>query len=246
MNGKQLFCLSLIILSVAMGMHWFKNRPKVKKKPNNRPRVALNLDDLQVQDKQPDSEEGGAEDSGEVDPGGDSGGEDSGEGGEPDPTEEGSPDNPEDGQDPPLASDTAVAVASGAEGLPPELNDPVILELRAIARNPFEVSPYAKLVEELRALEDVPEEEQVKKTTQILNARFTATIKTRKELVAVIDSRLYRKGDRFQDKEITDIKPEIVSLDSPSNLFLIPKVGVEVSIDPESGTFSYIDSYKKN
>ncbi len=239
MNGKQMFCLSLIILSVVMGLHWFKNKPKTKKKPKERPRVALNLDDLQLQDdgdvsEQPDDTPA----DGEPDPG------------NPDDAND-EPTNPDDQQNTPdenaNASDTTSVetTASGTDELPPEFNDPIIIALKTMPRNPFETSPYAKLVEKLRELEDQPEEEEIKKTTSLLQANFTATIRTRRELVAVIDSRLYRKGDDFQNRKITDIGAELVKLDTPSNLFLIPKVGVEVKIATD-GTYTFEDSYKKS
>jgi hypothetical protein len=67
MNGKQLFCLSLVILSVAMGIHWFKHKPKTQKRPTRRPKVALDIEDLQIQDenKNPEDEEPPVEDLGE-------------------------------------------------------------------------------------------------------------------------------------------------------------------------------------
>lgn len=241
MNGKQLFCLSLIILSVVMGLHWFKNRPKERKKPKDRPRVALNLDDLQIQDGE--NPEDIPEDNPEDNP-------------PPDENDPENPENPEDGEPPPddavpgdeaSASGTTdlAAIASAGSELPPELNDPIIIALRTMQRNPFEVSPYAQLVERLRELENKPEEVEIIKTTKLLQANFTATIRTRKELVAVIDSRLYRKGDSFQDRKITEIDPEMVKIDTPSSLFIIPKVGVEVNIATD-GTYTFEDSYRKN
>ncbi|EKD83965.1 MAG: hypothetical protein ACD_39C00333G0001, partial [uncultured bacterium] len=59
--GKKLFFLSLIILSVAMGAHWQKNRPKTKAGPA-KPRVALNLQDLQIQDNETGDTTGGETD----------------------------------------------------------------------------------------------------------------------------------------------------------------------------------------
>lgn len=239
MNGKQLFCLSLIILSVAMGLHWFKNKPKKKKIVSGRPRVALHHEDLQLQDD---------ESIDEVDPK------------DPKNPDEANPDetNPDetnpDETNPDEGTPAETATASGTENigenasesveLPPEFDDPIILALNRLARDPFERSPYAKLVEELRAKEDAPEIEEVKKSTQLLQANFTATIKTREELVAVIDSRLYRKGDSFQSREITKIAAEIVSLDSGNELYLIPKVGVEVLIASD-GSYTFEDSYRR-
>ncbi|MFZ5949345.1 MAG: hypothetical protein ACOYXC_01470 [Candidatus Rifleibacteriota bacterium] len=252
MNGKHIFCFSLIILSVVMGLHWFKNKPKPKKKVSDRPRVALNLDDLQIQDEDPDGKKPVKDpenpDEPEENPEnqGDPNDPDSSTGKDPDSKD---PKDPDQGDNPEVATASGTVPvtdnASAAIDIPPELNDPIILAVKAIPRNPFEPSPYAQLVEKLRELEEKPDEEEIKKVTELLRANFTATIKTRKELVAVIDSRLYRKGDLFQNREITDIGAELVSLDTESKLFLIPKVGVEVSIASD-GTYTFEDSYKKN
>ncbi|MEW6713014.1 MAG: hypothetical protein AB1403_24555 [Candidatus Riflebacteria bacterium] len=246
MKGKHIFCFSLIILSVVMGLHWFKNKPKPRKKVSDRPRVALNLDDLQIQDEDPD----GKEPQDPKNP--DEPGDDPESGSEKDPKDPdaNSNEDPENPPDPPEvanASDTQSVseTASGTSDLPPEFNDPVIIAVKAIPRNPFEPSPYAQLVEKLRELEEKPDEEEIQKNTELISANFTATIKTRKELVAVIDSRLYRKGDLFNNRKITEIGAELVSLDTESKLFLIPKVGVKVSIASD-GSYTFEDSYRKN
>jgi hypothetical protein len=252
MNGKQLFCLSLIILSVAMGLHWFKNRPKKQKKRTNRPRVALNIDDLQIQDEE-DTNSGTLDENTKPDDKQDA---------DPDAADEDSDGQTNDSQDgeqniqdthatdeEQTASGTEeiVAVASKAIEIASELDDPIIASLRSLPRNPFQESPYALLVEQLRAAEDEADEvvEDVKKEIQVLQANFTGTIKTPSELVAVIDSRLYRQGDFFQDRRITQIKNELVAMDTGPNLFLIPKVGVKVDIATD-GTYTYEDSFQGN
>jgi hypothetical protein len=235
-----------------MGMHWFKNRPKKPKKKTNRPRVALNIDDLQIQDEDDidnDSQDESAKPDDAKNPDADTSDEepdkqpDDSQGGEQNDQDDQST---EEGQ---TASGTEeiVAVASEAIDLPPELDDPVIASLRSLPRNPFQESPYALLVEQLRAAEDQADEvvEEVKKEVQLLPANFTGTIKTPSELVAVIDSRLYRQGDLFKDRKITQIKSEIVAMDTGPNLFLIPKVGVKVDIASD-GTYTYEDSFRGN
>lgn len=233
MNGKQLFCLSLIVLSIAMGMHWFKNRPKTKPKKPSQTRVALNLDDLQLQDEIPATETNDtADDADEIDP----------------ENQQIAGENATDSDPDGLATDTnriKDLLASTTDSLDPVLNDPIIISLRTIQRNPFERSPYAKLVEELRAREGIKDEVVEKRSVKVLTANFSATIGTKRELVAVIDSRLYRKGELFQDKKITEIKNELVSLEKGADLFLIPKVGVKVSV-AEDGTYSVEDSFRKN
>lgn len=233
MNGKQLFCLSLILLSIAMGLHWNKNKPKPKPKQTGQKRVALNIDDLQLRDN-PDS----------VDDTGEAGEKEDGEQTDPSEEEEGDESSPE--KPPESTASASVEIASGTEQIDELGNDPIIASLRSIPRNPFETSPYAKLVEEIRALRNLPADVEIeKKSVKLLNANFSATIATRKELVAVIDSRLYRKGELFQDKKITEIKNEIVSLEQGNDLFILPKVGVNVTL-AEDGTYTVEDNFHKN
>jgi len=229
--GKKLFFLSLIVLAVAMGIKWNKIRPKTKTGPA-RERVALNLQDLQLQDK-PGSASGDSGDQTD---------------GEIDKTDQEQPgdaaDTSQDGENSEGETETSESegsVATDTIGL----DDPILLALRSMKRNPFEKSPYAQLVLEIQKKEEIAAKPTEKKSVKLLNARFTATIETRKELVAVIDSRLYRKGELFQDKKISEIKAEIVSLESGPDTFLIPKHGVNVSI-AEDGSYTVVDSYQKN
>jgi hypothetical protein len=236
MNGKQLFCLSLILLSVAMGVHWFKNKPKAKPRPPSQTRVALNLDDLQIQDDPQNT-------GGEQQPAGDPDAPEDEVLSDPTETPPPDGDNPAD-TDP--ASSTESVTENTASGSTELVDaDPIIAALKGISRNPFERSPYAKLVEEIRAKEGLPEDTGEKKTVTVLTADFSATIGTKKELIAVIDSRLYRKGELFQEKKIIDIKNELVSLESQNEIFLIPKVGVNITV-AEDGSYSVEDNFHKN
>ncbi len=237
MNSKQLFFFSLIILSVAMGMNWFKNRPKTKPAKSNRPRVALNLSDLQLQDEGAQVEPAEGSETAEI-PGETGEGEIAGETGEPE-IASGEVD---------IAGETAsgsTELASGtADTSDPLQSDPIILALKQMPRNPFETSPYAQLVEQLKMAQEISNEPVAKKSVALLTAEFTATIQTARELVAVIDKRLFRIGETFQDKKITDIKTEFVSLESDSGIFLIPKTGVTINI-AEDGTYTVDDSFQK-
>jgi len=235
MTGKQLFCLSLILLSVAMGLHWNKNKPKPRPKQTGQKRVALNIDDLQLRDnldnEQKENEPADEEEI-ETDP--------------ESPDEEADPDDTDPKKSPGSSTTNETDVASGSQPVDELNNDPIVASLRSIPRNPFEASPYAKLVEEIRALRNLPADVEIeKKSVKLLNANFSATIATRKELVAVIDSRLYRKGELFQDKKITEIKNEVVSLEQGNDLFILPKVGVNVNIS-EDGTYTVEDNFHKN
>lgn len=232
--GKKLFFLSLIVLSVAMGVQWQKNRPKTRAPSQARARVALNLQDLQLQD-QPTGQAGSDDAASETGEDAEGGSEDGGQNDEPgEGDEDGEPkEPPEDASESTTAADTT------------SHDDPILLALKQMKRNPFERSPYAKLVEDLQKKEEIAALPVEKKSVMLLPANFSATIQTRKELVAVIDSRLYRKGELFQNKKILDIKAEIVSLESGPDTFLIPKSGVDVSI-AEDGTYTVVDNFRKN
>ena len=223
-----------------MGMNWFKNRPKAKPARANRPKVALNLSDLQLQD------ENGQEQPNEGTETGEGAGE-PGEGEEPgetvEPGGEGDPDAATgEGETGETASET-VEIASGTPDI--LLSDPIIIALQGMKRNPFERSPYAQLVEQLKMAQEATNEPVEKKSVALLPAEFSATIQTARELVAVIDKRLFRKGEIFQDKKITDIKTEFVSLESDGGIFLIPKTGVTINI-AEDGTYTVSDTFHKN
>lgn len=243
MNSKQLFFFSLILLSVAMGMHWFKNRPKTRPVKTNRPRVALNLSDLQLQDGTEATDTTTTEGEDSEQPGeGQEGEETPADGTETGETETGEPDSGGD-----EGSETAsgtTEVASAAVDIID--SDPVIIALKQMPRNPFERSPYAQLVEQLRMAMDVKDEPEEKKAVSLLTAAFSATIQTENELVAVIDRSLFRKGENFQDKKITDIKPEYVTMENDSGIFLLPKTGVNININPEDGTYTVEDTFQKN
>eukprot|EP01156_Anaeramoeba_ignava_P003330 Anaeramoba_ignava/a221942_10.p1 GENE.a221942_10~~a221942_10.p1 ORF type:complete len:238 (+),score=29.40 a221942_10:884-1597(+) len=237
MNGKQLFCISLILLSVAMGIQWSKHKPKTPKKKKNRPRVALNLEDLQIKDE---------EDANKKDTDGNESSDDQNQ-----------DQNPEDGENTEaIASNTVSAsattdIASQTTGSDTSQiateTDPVILAFMNLKRNPFQKSPYAKLVEEIRALQQQTEdpEDDVQKTVEKINAKFDSTIKSKGKLIAIIDSQLYREGDKFNGRRITKITRELVSIDSPSSLWLIPKVGTELAIASD-GTYKISDPFLDN
>lgn len=231
-----------------MGMNWFKNRPKTRPVKSNRPRVALNLSDLQLQDGSEASDSASIAD-GEQSGDGESSGEDgettteTGETGDGEAEGEGNETATGDGENPETASGTT-EVASAAVDLMD--SDPIIIALKNMPRNPFERSPYAQLVEQLRMAMDVKDEPEEKKAVSLLNAAFSATIQTESELVAVIDRSLFRKGETFQDKKITDIKPEYVTMENDSGVFLLPKTGVNININPEDGTYTVEDNYHKN
>ena len=217
-----------------MGMHWQKNQPKTK--PSQTKRVALNLQDLQIQDTEPaEAKKPGAKDNPDQE----------GENADPEKPEGDTGEKTPENQ---VASETLTAKMPGegaVSGDDPLMADPLIVALRSMQRNPFERSPYAQLIQDLQKKEEIAAMPGEKKSVKLLTANFSATIQTRKELVAVIDSRLYRKGEFFQDKKISEIKSEIISLENGTGTFLIPKHGVNVSI-AEDGSYTVVDNFHKN
>lgn len=225
-----------------MGMHWFKNRPKTRPVKTNRPRVALNLSDLQLQDGTEATDTTAVENGNPDQPEEGQDGEET-PAGETETGETGTGEATSGNEGSETASDTT-EVASAAVDIMD--SDPVIMALKKMPRNPFERSPYAQLVEQLRMAMDVKDEPEEKKAVSLLTAAFSATIQTESELVAVIDRSLFRKGESFQDKKITDIKPEYVTLENDSGVFLLPKTGVNININPEDGTYTVEDNFRKN
>lgn len=227
MNGRKIFCLSLIVLSVTMGIHWFKHRPKVKKVKRKRPRVALNIDDLQIQDnKTSDTKPQETKMPEKVDPG-----------------------NTQ------IASETSNTTDNASSSEPlfnasetSGLNaDPIIFAFNHLTRNPFERSPYVKLANAAKKDAEEKEVEDVSgkgKETKLLKAEFSATIKTNDDLVAVIDNNLYRKGEMFRNGRISSISTELVFVNTATTLFIIPKVGVNLKIASD-GVYTYNDSFRE-
>ena len=124
--------------------------------------------------------------------------------------------------------------------------DPVIASFLSLKRNPFEVSPYAKLIEQLKkkAEAEAVKVNQPKETAKVtrLNSVYSASIAIGTTLMAVIDSKTYKEGEIFNDMRIKEIKPEIVLLEKNNDKFLIPKRGVNLVIS-EDGSYSIEDTY---
>ena len=255
MNTKQLFFISLIILSVAMGMNWFKNRPaRPKKKPNQAPRQAVSLSDLQIQEDnekdEEDEEKEGKKDKestasqtskvyeGVVE-------EEEGEEGEEGEKPEGEQ-GTETGE---LASGTTDVNASDSQPLDnPLKDDPIMKDYFQLTRNPFETSPYAQLVEKLRIEAELaarPKEEIKEEiiVPKIMNARFTGTIETARGPKAIVDGSLYEKGNELNGCIVKEIKMNMILLESGTEKWLLPKTGVDIHIDPETGNYSVTDNF---
>ncbi len=259
MNTKQLFFISLIILSVAMGMNWFKNRPaRPKKTPPKAPRQAISLNDLQLQEKDDEKEEKENDDDekdedkkekenkegnktyeGEVEEETEeeNEGEDEGENGEEKPNSE-------------LASGTTEITASDTQTLDnPLKDDPIMKDYFQLTRNPFETSPYAQLVEKLRLEAELaarPKEEVKEEVIipKIMNAKFTGTIETARGPKAIVDGGLYEKGNELNGCIVKEIKMNVILLESETDKWLLPKTGVSIQIDNETGEYNITDNYE--
>lgn len=253
MTGKRLFFLSLIVLSVAMGIHWAKIRPKTKPR-RTQPRTALRLDDLQLQDQQ-NQENDQNEDSKRLLPDQDADFDSDADPDLDDPNGSVSDTSKDDADQQDLESDDKTKQQPDADSDivasdTPGIDDPIIIAFHNLQRNPFQKSPYAILMDEIRAQRGMTQndnteiEEIPPRQVRLLNANFSATIQTERELVAVINSSLYRKGEIFQSREITEIRDEYVSLESPQELLLIPKHGVSINID-EHGNFTVDDTFRQ-
>ena len=218
MNSKQIFFFSLIVLSVVMGVDWYKHRP-IKPKTPQAARTAINIDEIEpIEDN----------DSPET---------------EPNQTST----KPDDGSDV-EESQTQESVVLKPKSKIEELGqtDPVIASFLSLKRNPFEVSPYAKLIEQLKkkAEAEAVKVNQPKETAKVtrLNSVYSASIAIGTTLMAVIDSKTYKEGEIFNDMRIKEIKPEIVLLEKNNDKFLIPKRGVNLVIS-EDGSYSIEDTY---
>lgn len=227
-----------MILSVVMGLHWYKNKPVVVKKPAQE-RVSVRLDEKE-------GHKGDLDDMDDFD----------------DFDDDELDDGPSKGKKASSAveseSEQVAAAATfhkkeGAEkeeeaesASRPVYEDEVLAYFAELKRTPFDTSPYTKMIEQLR----IKAEEQIKalhapkalhKTTQ-LNALYSASIVLGSQLVAVIDSKTYRTGEQFNDMKITDISQQLVVLTKDGDKFLIPKRGVVLSI-AEDGSYSVNDTY---
>ena len=253
MNTKQLFFISLIILSVAMGMNWFKNKPaRPKKTPPKAPKQAISLNDLQLQENEDDKEEDDDEKEKKETPEQQTSKTYEGEVGEEE--EENEEEKKEEGEQKSegteLASGSAELSASDTLALEnPLKDDPIMKDYFQLTRNPFETSPYAQLVEKLRIEaelaarpKEVIKEEII--VPKIMNAKFTGTIETNRGPKAIVDGSLYEKGNELNGCIVKEIKMNMILLESETEKWLLPKTGVDIKIDKETGEYTVSDNFE--
>lgn len=223
--GIRLFYLSLLILSIAMGSQFYKNRPKQAPKKPPRPAASVNLDELDLQ-RPP----GTASDSN----------------GTPEPTGMEIPDGMTASPASGISGEPADTHLSDAPSTP--VKDAVILAFENLPRNPFEPSPFAKMVEQAQAsaAADIaanPSRTSKTKPTEIMATTFGGTIETKNALVAIIDRNVYRTGDTYLGKTIRKIEKTHITLDDPEKIYLMPKFGVKIQIKDD--TLSVVDEFRK-
>lgn len=252
MNSRQFFFISLIFLSIAMGINWSKIKPKKQQKVSSpQVRQAVSFEDLQLRDRPPaeededdeeeDDEESNSNQQKNDDLNGDNNQNENQDSGE---NESSSP-----GELPSSLPGSSAANETEISDLLLK-DDPIMQDYFKITRNPFEPSPYAKLVEELKLeaeLAAAPQKQEaklIKKVTTINNV-FTGTIETENGLRAIIDGNLYSKGETYQQHKITEINNEVVIMDTNQEIFIAPKPGVEIDIDEKTGEYSIKDTFEQ-
>lgn len=261
MNSRQLFFLSLVILSVAMAVNWFRNRPEpvtVSPAASSRAR-GVRYEDFEIKDTQDkitlddsddfllddpddryDKKVKKCEQESQTDKKSDSKEE-------KEIVKEEKEEEPKDKHTEKKDSTYEQSIPKFATGKIVE--DKLIKNLLQLRRNPFSYSPYLKMIDDLSVertqIQEVSQQQQIveKRDVRIINARFTATIETEGKIVAVIDSELFKVGDIFRGNSIKSIKEEYVRLETEDTMFLIPKHGVNISIE-ESGAYTVVDSFR--
>lgn len=213
-----------------MGLDWFKNRPKYVPKVS-KTREAIKLEELESEKKESKKEELEKEEEEE--------GEE-----EEEKEENKHKENNEDGE-----KGHSREQNNKADNEETEQVDPVIVAFKQLKRNPFEQSPYVKLIEQLKQREAEKLAVQNRPAEKValpiqLNAQYSASIKFGKELKAMINSKTYGVGDEFENKKIKEITPELVILKDATGKFLIPKKGVQLNI-AQDGTYTIEDTYFK-
>ncbi len=241
MKARQLFFLSLIILSIVMGLNWFKNRPKPEsiqmpaKNLQANPKIFQITDgeiDDENENEDEDEEEESVKKSKKIDK------EDS---------KEKENNNEEDKSKEAEKAQTAQTEIQEN----PLKDDPLMQDYFKISRNPFEISPYTKLIEKLKLEAELAAHpknfflrEEVKVPKLLPNAKFTASIETDRGLAALINGSLYSVGEEFNGRIIKEIKFNMIKMESEKDIWLLPKTGVKITIDNDTGEYTVDDSFE--
>ncbi len=222
--GIRLFYLSLLILSIAMGSQFYKNRPKQAPKKPSRAAASVNLDELDIHPPGTASDTDGT----------------------PEPRGAETPDGVAASPASGISSESADILLSDAHAA--SVKDAVILAFEKLPRNPFEPSPFAKMIEQAQAsaaaeIAANPTRTSKTKPTEIMTTTFGGTIETKNALVAIIDRNVYRTGDTYLGKTIRKIEKTHITLDDQEKIYLMPKFGVKIQIKDD--TLSVVDEFRK-
>ena len=90
-------------------------------------------------------------------------------------------------------------------------------------------------------LKEVIKEEVI--VPKIMNAKFTGTIETARGPKAIVDGSLYEKGNELNGCIVKEIKMNMIVLESDTEKWLLPKTGVDIQIDQETGNYSVTDNF---
>ncbi len=219
--AKRLFFLSLIILSVAMGFNWWKERAKMVRKPKIK--IQKPVEFVEPENGSETVIAAGGETASETASGTGDPGEASETAGVASGTE--------------TASGTA-ELASGTASSPAAITnqDPVLAGWDALPRNPFEKSVYSIMLQEAgKTQADTGEVSVVskKKTFKVLSAPWSGIFETDSSLKAQIGGNFYMVGDIYEDKTILKIGTGAITLDDASFVYLIPKKGMTANVSSD-------------
>jgi len=223
---KRLFFFSIIVLSVFMGLDWWKNRPKDVKKPKKKIIRPIEVGDA--------SETVGTSEVGSMTA-----------------SETSSATSEIASQVIEVASGTVAASGSGEIASPAE----VVASAAAPANfdpwdivdtHLFEKSIYSKMLEEAgKKMSSSGNAGSTfasrKKGFQILSAPFRGIFETDKELIALIGGEMKRVGGEWDGKTITNIGTDVITLEDASFVYRIPKEGLVISLNASEGTYSIVE-----
>ncbi len=242
--GARVFFLSLIILAVAMGVHYQRYGPKKEIKP--RKPVTIPTDSRRI--PVPDDVTSGSDDGNFASA--------------PMSAASGTP-SMDDFQL--TASSTGMGSEGGSHGDGSENAagshetadvkggaDPILLAWSNLNRNPFEGSPYEKVLSEKRQNQGNGSGSEegsgslavTKKPTKALEAGYSGSIMLDSGVVAFIGRENYRVNDLYERKKITKIEPTLITLEDDEAVYLMPFRNYKVAIASD-GSYSMIDENPK-
>lgn len=255
--GKKLFFLSLILLSVVMGLNWYKTKPKKNIKPllknssdnlnksnqgkfqeNKQDKIKTNESNNIFSDE--DANVSSVVSSTTI----------ASSSEEEQEAEKNASDNVSK-QIKDIQNNKASVANDTIDNPNVSQKDPIILAFERLKKDPFAPSPYTQMLKEA---EKKKQQDLISsankplaistKPISLLNRNFLGTIETSGKLLAIIDGRLYKTGDLYNDIPILRVDKQIVLLENEEGRYIIPKKGVNVNIASD-GTFTIEDNFMK-